>query len=74
MLLKKLIFLIHNFFLICRVSTFKAYAEGKSFTDYSFIIVAEIYVIFRSELIRQMNTGSYSLDTDRSNDESDIKN
>ena len=62
-----------QFFLICRVSTFKAYAEGKSFTDYSFIIVAEIYIIFRSELIQQMTIGPYSLDTDGSNDESDIK-
>ena len=73
MLVKKLIFLIHNVFLICRVSTFKVYAEGKSLTDYSLIIVAEIYIIFRSELIRQMNIGAYSLDTDGSNDESDIK-
>ena len=73
MLVKKLIFLIHNFFLICRVSTFKVYAEGKSFTDYSLIIVAEIYIIFRSELIRQMNIEPYSRDTDGSNDESDIK-
>ena len=45
------------FFSICRVSMFKVYAEGKSFTDYSLIIVAEIYIIFRSELIRQMNSG-----------------
>ena len=44
------------FFSICRVSTFKVYAEGKRFTDYGLIIVAEIY-IFRSELIRQMNSG-----------------
>ena len=73
MLVKKLIFLIHNLFLIRRVSTFKVYAEGKSFTDYSFIIVAEIYIIFRSELIQQMTIGPYSLDTDGSNDESDIK-
>ena len=39
------------FFSICRVSTFKVYAEGKSFTDYRLIIVAKIYIIFRSELI-----------------------
>ena len=62
-----------NFFSICRVSTFKVYAEAKSFTDYSLIIVAEIYMIFRSELIRQMNSGPYSLGTDGSNDESGIK-
>ena len=53
---------------------FKVYAEGKSFTDYSLIIVAEIYIIFRSELIRQMNSGPYSHGTDGSNDESGIKN
>ena len=52
---------------------FKVYAEGKSFTDYSLIIVAEIYIIFRSELIRQMNSGPYSLGTDGSNDESGIQ-
>ena len=40
-----------------RVSTFKVYAGGKTFTDYSLIIVVEIYVIFRSELIRQMTSG-----------------
>ena len=53
--------------------TFKVYAESKSFTDYSLIIVAEIYIIFRSELIRQINSGPYLLGTDRSNDESGIK-
>ena len=62
------------FFSICRVSMFKVYAEGKSFTDYSLIIVAEIYIIFRSELIRQMNSGPYSLGTNGSNDKSGIKN
>ena len=62
-----------NCFSICRVSTFKLCAEGKSFTDYSLIIVAEIYIIFRSELIRQMNNGPYSRDTDGSNDQSGIK-
>ena len=62
-----------KFFSICRASTFKVYAEGKSFTDYSLIIVAEIYNIFRSELIQQMNSGPYSLGTDGSNDESGIK-
>ena len=72
-LLKKFIFHHSHFFSICRVSTFKVYAEGKSFTDYSLIIVAEIYIIFRSELIRQMNSGPYSLGTDGSNDESGIK-
>ena len=35
-----------NFFSVCRVSTFKVYPECKSFTDYSHIIVAEIYIIF----------------------------
>ena len=73
-LLKKLIFHHSHFFSICRVSTFKVYAEGKSFRDYSLIIVAEIYIIFRSELIQQMNSGPYSLGTDGSNDESSIKN
>ena len=48
---------------------FKVYAEGKSFTDYSLIIVAEIYIIFRSELIQQMNSGPYALGTVGSNDE-----
>ena len=43
-------------FFICRVSTFKVYAEGEGFTDYSLIIVAEINIIFRFELIRQMNS------------------
>ena len=62
-----------SFFSICRVSTFKEYSEVKSFTDYSLIIVAEIYIIFRSELIRQMNSRPYSLGTDGSNDESGIK-
>ena len=62
-----------NFFFHLESSTFKVYAEGKSFTDYSLIIVAEIYIIFRSELIRQINSGPYSLGTDRSNDESGIK-
>ena len=74
MLAKKLILLLsRKFFHICRVSTFKIYAEGKSFTDYSVTIVAEIYVIFRSELTRQMNNRPYSLVTDGSNDESVIK-
>ena len=69
MLAKKLIFpRSGNFFSIFRVS--KVYAEGKSFTDYSDIIVAKIYIIFRSELIRQMNSGPYLLGTDGSNDES----
>ena len=68
-LLKKLIFPHSQFFSICRVPAFKAYAEGKSFTDYSLITVAEIYIIFRSELIRQMNSGPYSLGTDGPNDE-----
>ena len=72
-LLKKLIFPYSHFFSIRRVSTFKVYAEAKGFTDYSFIIVAEIYIIFRSELIQQMNSGPYSLGTDGSNDESGIK-
>ena len=62
-----------KFVSICRVSTFKVYPEGKSFTDYSLIIVAEIYIIFRSELIQQINSGPYSLGTDGSNDESGIK-
>ena len=62
-----------NFFSVCRVSTFKVYPECKSFRDYSLIIVAEIYIISRSELIRQMNSGPYSLGTDGSNDESNIK-
>ena len=43
------------------------------FTDYSLTIVAEIYIIFRSELIRHMNSGPYSLGTNGSNDESGIK-
>ena len=73
MLLKKLIFLHSQFFSICRVSAFKVYAEGKSFTDYSLIIVAEIYIIFRSELIRQMNSWPDSLGTDGSDDESGLK-
>ena len=60
-------------FSICRVSTFKVYAEGKSFTDYSLIIVAEIYIIFRCKLIQQMNSGPYPLGTDGSNDTSHIK-
>ena len=62
-----------NCFSICRVSTFKLCAEGKSFTDYTLIIVAEIYIIFRSELNRQMNNGPQSLGTDGSNDQSGIK-
>ena len=45
----------------------------KSFTDYSLKIIAEIYIIFRSELIRQMNSGPYSLGTNGSNDKSGIK-
>ena len=45
----------------------------KTFTDYSLIIVAEMYIIFRSELIQQMNSGPYSLGTKWSNDESGIK-
>ena len=58
-------------FQICiSVCTFKVYAKGKSFTDYSLIIVTETYIIFRSELTRQMNSGPYSLGTDGSNDES----
>ena len=70
MLAKKLTFPhSQKCFSICRVSTFKVYAECKSFTDYSLIIVAEIYIIFRPELIRQMNSGPYSLGTDWSNDE-----
>ena len=74
MLAKKLIFShSRKYFYICRVSTFKVYAEGKSFTDYSLTIVAEIYIIFRSELTRQMNNRPYSLGTDGSNDESVIK-
>ena len=73
MLLKKLIFPHSHFFSICRVSTFKVYAEGKSFTYYSLIIVAEIYIILRSELIRQMNSGPYTLGTHGSNDQSGIK-
>ena len=74
MLAKTLIFLhSRKLFSICRVSTFRVYAEGKSITDYSLIIVAEIYIIFRSELIRQMNSGPYSLGTDESNDKSGIK-
>ena len=51
MLAKKLIFPhSQNFFSICKVSTFKVYAEGKSFTNYSLIIIAEIHIIFRSKL------------------------
>ena len=74
MLAKKLIFPhSRTFCSVCRVSTFKVYGEGKSFTDYNLKIVAEIYITFRSELIRQMNSGPYSLDTNRSNDESGIK-
>ena len=69
MLLKKLIFPHLHFFSVCRVSTFKVYAESKSFTDYSLGIVAEIYIVFRSELVRQMNSGPDSLGTDGSNDE-----
>ena len=70
MLAKKLTFPhSQKCFSICRVSTFKVYAECKSFTDYSLIIVAEIYIIFRPELTRQMNSGPYSLGTDWSNDE-----
>ena len=58
MLVKNLIFPhSRKFCFICRVSTFKVCAGGKSFTDYSLIIVVEIYVIFRSELIRQMTSG-----------------
>ena len=74
MLAKKLIF-PHSriFFSIYRLSTFKVYAEGKRFTDYSFKIVAEIYIIFRSELIPQMNSGHYVLGNDGSNDELGIK-
>ena len=49
------------------------YAKGKSFTDYSLIIVAETYIIFRFELTRQMNSGPYSPGTDVSNDKSGIK-
>ena len=72
MLAKKLTFPhSQKCFSICRVSTFKVYAECKSFTDYSLIIVAEIYIIFRPELTRQMNSGPYSLGTDWSNDEVD---
>ena len=52
---------------------FKVYAEGKSFIDFSLIIVPEIYIIFRSELIGQMNSGPYSLGINGSNDESGIK-
>ena len=75
MLAKKLIFLhLRKDFHICRVSTFKVYAEGKSFTDYILTIVAEIYIIFRSELTRQMSNRPYSLVTDWSNDEAVIKN
>ena len=76
MLAKKVIFppsRIFYFFSICRVSTFKVYAGDKSFTYYGLIIVAEIYIIFRSELIRQMNSGPYSLGTDESNDKSGTK-
>ena len=74
MLAKKLTFPhSQKCFSICRVSTFKVYAECKSFTDYSLIIVAEIYIIFRPELIRQMNSGPYSLGTDWSNDKVDNK-
>ena len=73
MLLEKLIFPHSHFSSICRVSTFKVYAEAKSFTDCSLIIVVEVYIIFRIELIRQMNSGPYSLGTDGSNDESGIK-
>ena len=74
MLLKKLIFPhSRKFFPICRISTFKVYAEGKIFADYSLIIVVEIYIIFGSELIRQTNSGLYSLGTDGSNDESGIE-
>ena len=74
MLAKKLI-IPHsrNFYSICRVSTFKLYAKGKSFTDYSFIIVAKIYIIFRSRLIRQVNNGPNSFGTYGSNYESGIK-
>ena len=73
MLVKKLIFPhSRKFFPICRISTFKVYAEGKIFADYSLIIVVEIYIIFGSELIRQTNSGLYSLGTDGSNDESGI--
>ena len=60
------------FFSICRVSTFKVYAEGKSFNR-CLIIVAKICIIFRSELTRQMNSGPCSLGTHGSNDESDIQ-
>ena len=74
MLAKKLIFPnSQKCFSICRVSTFKVYAECKRFTDYSLITVAEIYIIFRPELIRQMNSGPYSLGTDESNEEPGIK-
>ena len=73
MLVKKLIFPhSRKFFPICRISTFIVYAEGKIFADYSLIIVVEIYIIFGSELIRQTNSGLYSLGTDGSNDESGI--
>ena len=72
MLFKKLVSPHSYFFPICRDSTFKVYAEGRSFTDYNLIIVVEIYIIFRPELIRQMNSGPYSLGTDGSNDESGI--
>ena len=73
MLAKKLIFPYSRvFFSICRISTFKVYAEGKIFADYSLITVVEIYIIFGSELIRQTNSGLYSLGTDGSNDESGI--
>ena len=44
-------------FPIYRISTFKVYDKGKTFTDYSFIIIAKIYIIFKSELIRKMNGG-----------------
>ena len=64
----------------CSSIVAKVYAGEKahfpSFTNFFSIcrIFAEIYIIFRSELIRQMNSGPYSLGTDGWNDKSDIKN
>ena len=75
MLAKKLIFPHLQIFFspFAEFLCFIVYAEGKSFTDYSLIIVPETYIVFRFALIRQMNSGPYSLGINESNDESGLK-
>ena len=65
--------LIHFFSPFAEFLCLKYMHRVKSFTDYGLIIVAEIYIVFRSELIRQVNSGPYSLGTNGSNDKSGIK-